>query len=80
MALSMMLRPSDIAPRVTVFDEDQQTFQRLILTTKNMQFNMDNSVTITLFGIKNDYSKDGFLVMIQPASIAKLDPVATLRG
>ena len=79
LALAMMLRPSDIAPRATVFDEDQQTFQRLILTTENVQFNTDNSVTITFFGIKNDYSRDGFAVVIQPALIVKLDPVATLR-
>ena len=65
MALSMMLCPSDLAPRAKVFDEEHQIFHNLTLTTDNVMFHMDRSMTVTLFGIKNDFTRDGFEVISQ---------------
>ena len=80
LALAMMLRPSDVAPKVIVYDKEKgEISNHLVLSTDNVQFNHDGSVTIELHGIKNDYSRDGFDVTVPPASEIKIDPVATLR-
>ena len=77
LALSMMLRPSDIAPQATTLVGD--TYKSFVMTTDQVLFNQDGSATITLFGIKNDYHREGFEVIVCPASLTRLDPVITLR-
>ena len=79
LSLSLMLRPSDIAPQGRVLAEGDTQFEQLELTVHMLRFNPDGSLTITLHGIKNDYSRDGFEVSIPPASDLKIDPVSTLR-
>ena len=78
LALALMLRPSDIAPKSKVFRDDQ--WQDLVLSTNQVKFNTDGSAVITLFGIKNDYKRDGFEVVLRPTTDAKIDPVKTLRA
>ena len=66
LALSIMLQPSDIGPRSKVFNDNTNTYENLILTTDMVSFGSNGSLTISLLGIKNDYSRDGFQVIIQP--------------
>ena len=80
LVLAMMLRPSDFAPKAAIFNKEKQDLSgKLSLTTDDVQFNQDGTMTITLHGIKNDYSRDGFEVTIRPVAEIKLDPIATLR-
>lgn len=65
LALCCMLRPSDIAP--------QCGFYR-----NQIKFNEDKSVTLTLFGIKNDYDRKGFEIRIQPADDPNICPISCL--
>ena len=79
LALSMMLRLSDVTPRVMVHGQDTQHLSALILSTESVCFHPDgSSVTITLHGIKNDYSRDGFEVTVPSVEEVKVDPVAML--
>ena len=67
LSLSMMARPSDLAPAMG-FHRNQ------------MRFSEDNSVVITLCGIKNDSDRHGFEIKIDKASNPKVDPVACLKN
>ena len=69
LALSLMLRPSDIAPKSSM------TFQR-----KQIRFQDDGSVQISFHGIKNDTSRDGFCVKLPPSTVPTLCPVAALKA
>ena len=80
LVLSMMLRPSDVASKATVFDKEKQELSgHLVLSTDDVQFNLDGSVSIMFHRSKNDYSGDGFEVNVPPAKEIKVDPVETLR-
>ena len=79
LALTLMLRPSDVAPRGFTFDTDLHVMKRMTFTTNNIQFMQDGSATIWFHGTKNDIDRAGFEVHIPPASNSKLDPVNTLR-
>ena len=78
LALAMMLRPSDVAPHAKVIQNDGE-IRPLQLKTDQVSFNSDGSCVITLHGIKNDYHRDGFDVVVKPTSNAKLDPVRCLK-
>ncbi|KAK3775323.1 hypothetical protein RRG08_030991 [Elysia crispata] len=67
LSLSMMARPSDLAPAMG-FHRNQ------------LRFSEDSSVVITLCGIKNDSDRHGFEIKIDKASNAKVDPVACLKN
>lgn len=79
LALVMMLRPSDAAPRALVYDSDKDVYRRFIFSTDHITFHDDNCATITLHGIKNDYQRDGFDIRIESTGGDKLDPVHALR-
>jgi hypothetical protein len=79
LALVMMLRPSDAAPRALVYDSDTDNYKRLIFSTDNIVFHEDGSATVSLHGIKNDYKRDGFHVRIDHTGGGKLDPVLSLK-
>ena len=79
LAIAAMLRPLDAAPLARVFDEEKQQFKSVVLSTKNLKFNVDGSLTIIFHGIKNDYTRDGFEVNLQPSSNPRLDPVHALQ-
>lgn len=79
LALTCMTRPSDLAPRGKTFDKDENTFTNIILSTNNLNFMEDGSLTIRFFGIKNDTSRSGFEVNIPPNSNLTMDPVSCLH-
>ena len=66
LAISLMARPSDLAPANEL--KRSQVF-----------FNADGSLTIQLLGIKNDYKRRGFEVRIDRASNVQVDPVICLK-
>lgn len=77
MALCLMLRPSDIAPRaVKVQGGSVVKYQ---FTTDMLLFLDNGSVEVYLSGIKNDYHRDGFRVYLRPSSVAKVCPVKALK-
>jgi hypothetical protein len=80
LALTLMLRPSDIAPHARIFDNDTGFSKPVIFSTDNVLFNEDGSASITLAGIKNDTSRDGFQVCLPPTQPEKLNPVNVLRN
>ena len=79
LAISAMLHPSDVAPLARVFDEEKQQFSSVVLSTKDLKFNQDGSLTIIFHGIKNDYKRDGFEVNLPAASVPTVDPVKALQ-
>ena len=79
LAITIMLRPSDIAPRSQVYDSSSGSFNSMLLTTNHVVFHDDGSMSITLHGIKNDYDRHGFEVNLPPATTARLCPVRALR-
>lgn len=78
LALVAMLRPSDIAPRGSVIDQDM-VIKKIIFSVNDVAFLDDGTMNITIHGNKNDYDRDGFHINIPPASVAKMDPVAALK-
>jgi hypothetical protein len=79
LALSVMLRPSDIAPRSVVYDPVTKKVSNVLFTTDQIKFLDNGSMKITLFGIKNDTSRTGFEVIVPPHSNLHLCPVECLR-
>lgn len=79
LALSAMLRPSDIAPKAQTYDCLKKCSKQVVFSTDNIEFQEDGSVKIKLFGIKNDSQRTGFEIVLPPAKISKLDPVSTLK-
>lgn len=64
-ALAFMTRPSDLAPKAG--------FRR-----NQIKQNPNGNITVTFFGIKNDYNKRGFEVTLARGSNPKLCPVKCL--
>ena len=79
LALTLMLRPSDIAPRAEMLDPETKTSHRLVFSRDRVKFHDDGSATVVIFGVKNDCQRTGFDVHLQPHSDPKLDPVKTLQ-
>ena len=79
LALLCMARPSDLAPMSTMFEPELGTTSRTALCTDQLVFNQDGSLTITFFGIKNDYNRKGFEVRIPRTEDAAIDPVGCLH-
>ena len=77
MALALMLRPSDIAPRAVTIQDGHVI--NVEFTTDRITFLDNGSAEIYLFSIKNDYERDGSRVYLMPCSIEKLCPVKALR-
>ena len=61
-SLTAMCRPSDLVPKS-------------ILRRSQLQLNTDGTLTIRLFGIKNDRKREGFEIRLHPADDKKIDPV-----
>ena len=79
LALTVMLRPSDVAPNAEHFDIDAGIASKITMSTKQVKFKDDGSLTLWLQGIKNDRDRDGFQVNIPQASEPKIDPVKALQ-
>ena len=78
LALTLMLRPSDVAPKATFITKDLECRQ-FTFSADQVSFHDTGHVSITLHGIKNDYDRDGFEIKIPPAREPKLDPATALR-
>ena len=79
LALGIMLRPSDIAPRGEVFDSLTGETSKFTFTTDMLAFTPEG-VKITLMAIKNDYCRSGFEVFLPTLPNPKMDPVHTLHS
>lgn len=77
MAIALMLRPSDIAPKATLFFSDTLEEKGMTFTRDMVKFGVQE-MTVTFLGIKNDYSRKGFNVSIPSNKDYILDPVATV--
>ena len=79
LALTLMLRPSDIAPKAVRFEPASNTTTKVVFSTKCVRFNEDGSIQITFFGIKNDTDRSGAEVLLPPSRNQRIDPVGTLK-
>lgn len=77
LALTLMLRPSDIAPNNILFDDISGHTLKQNFTMKNIVFEKD-CMKVTFFGIKNDALRKGFEVLLPKSKSVKIDPVQTL--
>ncbi len=80
LALCLMLRPSDVAPRGLVFNPTSGQREPLLFTLNNVTFLDDGSAKIRFFGIKNDSDRKGFQISLPSAEPAKIDPVRVLKN
>ena len=56
LALVIMLRPSDVAPHGVVYSSDTDAYHHILLTTEQVVFEQDSSVTMLLHGTKKDFT------------------------
>ena len=80
LALTLMLRPSDIAPAGVMFNPLTLTYEPIIFSTRHITFPDDGSAVIKFFGIKNDSDRSGFQCTLPPCTNSVLDPVGTLQN
>ena len=78
MALTLMLRPSDIAPKAVKFDPASMDTHNFTFTTNNINFLSSGEAEIVFHGVKNDTSRSGFQVVMHPFP-GKMDPVNALE-
>ena len=79
MALALMLRPSDIAPKAVLYSPSTGVSSTMVFGRDQVQFKADGTASITLHGIKNDSDRAGFIVCLTPSSIEAVCPVRTLQ-
>ena len=79
LALTLMLRPSDVAPKAVKFDPVSHSATTIVFSVNHICFNDDGSLSATFFGIKNDTDQSGSEVKLPPTKVKRLDPVGTLR-
>lgn len=79
LSLVAMLRPSDIAPKSVVFNPETLSAHSKVMTTDDVIFNNDGSLSMFLQGIKNDTSRTGFKVDIPAHTDNSVDPVDALK-
>ena len=80
LALLLMLRPSDIAPKSKQFDPATGTVHNCVFSTRHIVFNDDGSAVFTFFGIKNDLQRTGFTVNLPRGFPDMLNPISALRS
>ena len=80
LALVFIARPSDLAPKGVVFNSKFLSVEKTVLSTNDIQFNDDGSLSVTFWGIKSDSKRQGFEVTVHPNKNDVLsDPVECLR-
>ena len=77
LSLCLMLRPSDLAPNSYVFENDECFPNEF--SVDMLEDLSDRGFKLTLFGIKNDSDRTGFVVHLPTGSVPKLDPCEALR-
>ena len=78
LAFSLMLRPSDIAPKALFFDNLTGETKKFIFSTDMIEFTLDG-LKVCFLGIKNDAQRAGFQVFLPSNPNSKLDPVGTIK-
>lgn len=79
LALTAMLRPSDIAPKAEYKDPTSGRTLPIVFRKEQVTFLDNGSIELNLFGVKNDRQRTGFQITVRPINEAKLCPVKTLR-
>jgi hypothetical protein len=79
LALTLMLRPSDIAPKSVQYDSDKDHVSNLVFHENQISFTPDG-VKLVFLGIKNDMNRAGFDIFLPMGSDPKLDPVLALKA
>jgi len=79
MAFVLMLRPSDIAPKAVHFNNQSGSADNFVFSTDNIVFCDNGEAIIVFHGCKNDSSRSGFQVVLQPTQDPKLNPVQALK-
>lgn len=62
LALVLMTRPSDLAPKAKLFDPKDMSLKSVAMSLNDLDFNEDGSLTVRFWGIKNDTNRQGFEV------------------
>ena len=78
LSLAAMMRPSDLAPKSVTSVEDTLQFIQNELKRSAIELR-ENDMILYLFGIKNDYSRDGFQIILPRASDPLICPVDSLQ-
>ena len=78
LALSLMLRPSDIAPKGVNYQSVDDTVVPILFTEDQVEFT-ENGLICKFLGVKNDTSRSGFEVFLPMVNDEKIDPVRTLQ-
>lgn len=73
-----MLRPSDVAPKGTIFDQVSESEESFIFSKDMIQFSVTGT-HVTFLGIKNDTDRAGFKVFLPRMNNDMFDPVKTLE-
>lgn len=79
LSLTIMARPSDLAPLAVYFNPESGSIERVVFKRSQLAFHDDGSLTIQLLGVKNDTQRTGFEIRIPESKIPKANVVATLR-
>ena len=80
MALSLMLRPSDLSPKGLSYCSSTGLVSAMIFERQHVTFREDGSAAVTFLGIKNDTLRDGFTVTLTPSSDPVMCPVSALSA
>ena len=81
LALVLMKRPSDLAPKAKLFDPQSMSRKTVALSVDDVQF-LDKLMVpclLLFWGIKNDTQRQGFEVNIPPTADCVIDPVSCLQ-
>ena len=78
-ALVLMTRPSDLAPKAKMFDTTTMSVKTISLSVNDVTFGLDGSMTFTFWGINNDSQRQGFEVTVPAAEDKIMDPVQCLK-
>ena len=60
------------------FDKDSHSSSNFVFSTDHVEF-CETGANVTFHGIKNDSTRTGFTVVLQPMDNEKLDPVKALQ-
>ena len=81
LALTLMLRPSDLEPTSLIFDSSDGSSHKSVFSEQRIHFDENGGMDILFHGNKNDYDRDGFKVHLPAASeeFAQVDPIQCLK-
>lgn len=80
LAFTAMVRPSDIAPKVVIFDKNAISIHKFVFSVNKLHFEQNGSVIIYFHGTKNDIDRSEFFVCVNPTSDPLLDLVSAFKS